>query len=160
MKWYIRKTHHIETAEDVYEYMHDNIKYSDFTILKPPEKTRAEGRGSCHDQVLLEMQYMDRLGYKYTTIFFMELDDNGQGGMTHSLLVYEDTGKYYWLENSADMWSGIHSFDSIQQIKDYIVKEHELKHWGDVSKYPDVEFGKFQGEPGDSLQDVVDKSLV
>ena len=81
MKWYIRKTHHIETAEDVYEYMHDNIKYSDFTILKPPEKTRAEGRGSCHDQVLLEMQYMDRLGYKYTTIFFMELDDNGQSGL-------------------------------------------------------------------------------
>lgn len=58
------------------------------------------GSGSCHDQVMFELKELRRMGTKPKAIFFMEYNDTGQGGMTHSFVYYEDKNNLYWLEHA------------------------------------------------------------
>ena len=60
------------------------IKYSEFTHLMSAEQVRTSKKGSCHDQVMLELDELKAAGFKPKAKYIMAVDDNGQGGETHS----------------------------------------------------------------------------
>ena len=154
----------LKSPKDLYQWMKSHIKYQNFSKLQSPEVTKTLGKGSCHDQVLVELYYLKSLGLRLHPLFFMEVNESTQqGGMTHSFVTYthKDQGPMstYWFEHAASNWSGIRKYDSVKVIKTFIKSEHDAGKWGNRKSYPTVVFGTFKGSPGDDLQTIVTKSL-
>ena len=77
-----------------------HIAYSDFEKLMSPLEVLLTSHGSCHDQVMFEMQELYDMGYSPKSKFIIAVDKDGQGQETHSFAYYEDNGKWYWFENA------------------------------------------------------------
>lgn len=116
----------IHTAEDLYNWMHKNIKYHHSEKLRSPEEVLRELKGDCHDQALFEHEYL-KSQYNLGRIFMIEYYSlNQPGGSTHTLLWYSDPkdGKFYWFENAWGDQSGIHGpYESIQKLKDDVASK-------------------------------------
>jgi len=67
--------------------MHKRIKYKDFDKLMSPQEVASSNSGSCHDQVMYEIQKLKNLGLSPKALFVME-SAGQQGGMTHSLVYF------------------------------------------------------------------------
>lgn len=150
-----------KSPEELIGYMRNNIKYAEFTKLKSPGEVLRSKSGSCHDQVMLEMDELSKMGLKPKATFLIEYNkQTGQGGVTHSFVTYEKNGKTYWLENAWGGQEGIHEYDSLDQIKKDITNKHRKGETGSYKDYPNLEFSDFGNHtPGESLQEVVDKAL-
>lgn len=138
------------------------FKYKNFTKLMSPDEVSKSGKGSCHDQVMYEMAQLRKMGIKPKATFVMEVDDNGQGGMTHSFVHYKNGDKVTWLENAWKERAGIKEYDSLKSIKKAIREDHKRGAFGNSSKYRNLVFGTFNDKdhkPGESLQDLVNKCL-
>ena len=138
------------------------VKYKNFTKLMSHDDVKDKKSGSCHDQVMYEMAELRKMGLNPKGIFVMEVDDNGQGGMTHSLVYYKNGNKISWLENAWSERAGISDYDSLKSIKREIQKAHESGEFGEKSKYNNLVFGTFNDEDhhaGESLQELVDICL-
>lgn len=92
------------------------IKYADFTRLKSPLETFISHSGSCHDQVMLEFQELFDMRLSPCAKFIMAVEEDGQGGETHSFVYYEQDGDYYWLENAWEDMRGIHKYNSEAEL--------------------------------------------
>ena len=155
----------VDSPEALLKYMNKSFHYKDFTLLQSPETTLKLKTGSCHDQTCFVYEYLkSQLSMQLVDpIFFMELDSNpfSQGGETHSFCLYQTSknSKFYLFENSAPQWKGIKSFKNRLEVKKFILDEHSRGNWGNINKFPNVEFGVLCGAPGDTLQEVVDCSL-
>ena len=116
----------IYTAEDLYNWMHKNIKYHHSGKLRSPEEVLRELKGDCHDQALFEHEHL-KSQYNLGRIFMIEYYSlNQPGGSTHTLLWYSNPkdGKFYWFENAWGDQSGIHGpYKSIQQLKDDVASK-------------------------------------
>lgn len=79
--------------------------------------------------------------------------------MTHSY-VYVPDGQYvYWIENAWEDESGVHRFNSVEEIEEYITQRHIDGYWGDVDNYDSVVFSDFdlyEHTYGEDLQTLVD----
>lgn len=149
-----------KTPESLSNFM-KNVKYKEFDRLMSPEEVLKQKRGSCHDQVMLEMDQLRKMGYDPKACFVIEYNKN-QGGMTHSFAYYSDQGKIKWLENAWSERAGIHSYNSLKDIKNEIRKAHKSGEYGDISEFPEIEFGEFddaEHTPGETLQELVDKCV-
>ena len=138
------------------------FKYKNFTKLMSPDEVSKTGKGSCHDQVMYEMAELRKMGLKPKATFVMEVDDKGQGGMTHSFVYYKNGDKVSWLENAWNERAGITDYDSLKTIKKEIRNAHKTGEFGNSSKFKNLVFGEFNDkdhQPGESLQDLVDKCL-
>lgn len=142
--------------ESLSTYMKENVSYSEYTTLKSPEEVVKTKSGSCHDQVMLELNELKKLGLNPKAAFLMEYDPKtNQGGMTHSFAYYSKNGKSYWLENAWGGREGLHEYDS----EDQMLKD-ALRRFKNESTMPNTimtDFGKH--EPGESLQELVDIAL-
>jgi len=150
----------LKTPESLSKFL-KNVKYKEFDVLMSSEEVREQKRGSCHDQVMFEMDQLRKMGYDPKACFVMEHDGN-QGGMTHSFVYYADKGKVNWLENAWSERAGITSYNSFKDIKNEIRKAHSTGEYGDISAFPEIEFGEFndlEHIPGETLQELVDKCL-
>lgn len=133
-------------------------KYREYSRLQEPSITAKRG-GSCHDQVMLELQELRRMGLKPKAKFLMEYNDNGQGGMTHSFVYFKSGKKTYWFENAWGERAGITPYNSINDIKKEIRKAHKTGEYGNIKKYPHMVFTDFHDEDhkyGETLQEFVD----
>lgn len=138
------------------------FKYKNFTKLMSPDKVAKTKSGSCHDQVMYEMSELRKMGLKPKAAFVMEVDDKGQGGMTHSFVYFKNGDKVSWLENAWQERAGITDYDSFKDIKRAIRDAHKTGEFGNKSRYNNIIFGDFddrEHEPGESLQDLVNKCL-
>jgi len=138
-----------------------SVKYKEFDTLMSPDEVRTQKRGSCHDQVMFEMDQLRKMGYDPKGCFVIE-HNNGNGGMTHSFAYYSNNGKVNWLENAWTERAGIKSYNSFEEIKNEIRKAHSSGEYGDIANYPEIEFGEFNDldhVPGETLQELVDKCL-
>lgn len=115
--------------------------------------------GNCHDQTFYEMEMLKKMGKNPKAMFLIEADDQGQGGMTHSFVYYKEDKKIKYLENAWGGHEGIKEFDKVNDIKDYFKSSHSKGEFGDGGRFNQLYFGDFKGQPGDSLQEIVDKSL-
>lgn len=137
-----------------------SIKYKDFTKLMSPDDVRRTRSGSCHDQVMYELLELRKLGLNPKATFVMEVDDNGQGGMTHSFVHYKNGDKTSWFENAWSERSGIKDYNSLSAIKNEIRKDHKSGAFGNRSRYKNLVFASFderKHRPGESLQELVNK---
>lgn len=108
------------------------------------------------------MHELRKMGLKPKGTFVMEVDDNGQGGMTHSFVHYKNGDKVSWLENAWSDRAGIKDYDSLSAIKREIKKAHKDGSFGNGSKYRNLVWGTFddrEHKPGESLQELVNKCL-
>ena len=134
------------------------IQYKEFDRLMTPEEVKASGKGSCHDQVILEMKMLRDAGYSPKAMFLMEHNSKGQGGMTHSFVYYEKNGKVMWLENAWKERAGIMAFNSVKDIQKAIKLAHKTGEFGDRSTFSQLSFGDFnenEQTSGESLQELV-----
>ena len=166
MKWGVRKADKIpsfKSPRDLQSWMKQNIKYADFTRLKRPEEVLSSRKGSCHDQTILELDALTKMGLNPKAEFFMEYSPNKlAGGTTHSFVHYQKSGKTYWLENAWGGQQGIHEFDSLSSIKSKITNLHKQGKTGDVQEFPKLVWGKVEQDkhsPGEDLQDFVNICL-
>lgn len=154
----------IKSDLDLLEWMNKNIKYSNFTKLKSHDEVLKSKKGSCHDQVMFEYVELKKLGFSPKGLFIIEIDDKGQGGMTHSLVYYKKENSICWFENAWKNMAGITEPEeaSVSGIKKIIKELHESGDWGDIKKYPKIEFSTFSissHKPGESLQQFIDICL-
>ena len=142
--------------KDLADYMKKNIGYSEYSELKSPEETIRTKSGSCHDQVMLELEELKNLGFSPKAAFLIEYDPKtNQGGTTHSFAYYNKNGKTYWLENAWSNQSGLHEYDSQKSMIDDVFKK--FKNESTKPKVIMTDFGNHQ--KGETLQELVDISL-
>lgn len=147
-------------AEDLQIWMSKNFHYdSNQQVLPSVEEMLRKPLGDCHAQTLFAGYFLAKMGYSYRPYFIIEVDKNGQGGMTHSLIACQKQGKCYWFENAWEAKRGLHPIQSIAEIPSIFRKLHREGTWGNRKKYPTILFGTFKGQPGDSLAKIVDRSL-
>lgn len=163
MKWGVRRTPeqlgHKKTAKSLTNSMR-NFKYKEFTKLMSPDQVEKTKSGSCHDQVVYEMDRLRKMGYKPKAKFLMEFDDNGQGGMTHSFVYFKKGKKTYWVENAWSERAGVTPYNSIADIKKTIRNAHKSGEFGNKKRYKNLAFTDFDDrkhKTGETLQQLVDK---
>ena len=131
------------TPEEIYEWMHSNIKYNDGDEwkLRTPSEVFIDKKGNCHDQALFEAFLFHSLNIVNGQLFFVEVDDNGCFGNSHTLTwfrkggngysdfkePYDETKKYdckyeyFWFEVAWETQAGIHGpYNSVYEIKDAV----------------------------------------
>ena len=139
--------------------MSKKIMYKEFDRLMSPEQVQKTGKGSCHDQVIYEIAMLKKMGLSPKALFVMESSGN-QGGMTHSLVYFAKDGRVHWLENAWSDRAGLHTFNSVKEIKQEIQKAHQSGEFGDKRTFDELSFGDFNADahkPGETLQELVDK---
>lgn len=149
------KSNTMSIVKSVYSNM-KNIQYCQFTTLKDHDWVEKNKKGSCHDQVMYELEELKKYGLSPNAKFFIQVDDKGQGYETHSFVYLRINGKYIWFENAWKDYAGIHIYDSYSEMKKDIERKINCKQnihivWG--------KFNTSKLQPGDSLQSVVDKCL-
>ena len=145
---------------DFHNYLSETIKYTDFHTLQSPTYTQMHKSGSCHDQVAYIFSELSNAGIDAYARFLIEYDsETSDGGVTHSY-VYVPDGEYvYWIENAWEDESGVHRFNSVEEIEEYITQRHIDGYWGDIDNYDSVEFSDFdlyEHTYGEDLQTLVD----
>lgn len=141
---------------DLNSYMNEDIRYDNSDHkLRSPKDTLRSGKGNCHDQVLLELDVLKRMGWDPKAKFLIEVDSKtGQGGQTHSYVYFKNGDKYTWFENAWEDQSGVHTYNSEKELHQDVMKKFRAN-----TSMDKIYDGDFDAEPGDTLQDIVNKSL-
>ena len=128
-----------KTPEDLSKWMKSNVHYANFTKLKSSDGVAESKSGSCHDQVVFEYNALKTMGKKPKILFFIAYrEGSNQGGMTHSLVYYSEGNKIKWFENSWSGMEGIHTYDSLSDLKADIKRLYS--NMPDAKNFPELEF--------------------
>ena len=128
-----------KSPEELSKWMKSNIHYSNFTKLKSSDGVVESKSGSCHDQVVFEYNALKNMGKKPKILFFIAYKEgSNQGGMTHSLVYYSEGSKVKWFENSWSGMEGIHTYDSLSDLKADIKRLYS--NMPDAKSFPELEF--------------------
>ena len=134
----------IKSPDELLEYM-DNIAYgfvgkngkkyydmysdewndwSNECIVQTGEEVLESKTGTCWDQVELERYLFEKENVPFKTYFIVHYDSNKCP--SHTFLIYESDGNFYWFEHSWELYRGIHVFKSeleaIRDIRDKFIK--------------------------------------
>ena len=104
-----------QDPEHLLEFL-SGLEYVDFTQLMAPVEVVVVHAGSCHDQVMLEYDELEREGLSPFAKFIMAVDKDNIGGETHSFVYWIENGKAYWIENAWEDYRGIHEFNSEAEL--------------------------------------------
>ncbi len=136
----------VKTPEQLLKYMDENIKYGfvDDNVkvygtwdiqefqegchtkwrLSSPERLIKVGYGHCYDQVELQRDWFKKHNYKFKTFYIMFVLPYDNTYSTHTYLVFENEGKYYYFEHSDSNNKGIHEFESYEDAINYQMKKY------------------------------------
>ena len=136
----------IKTPEQLLKYMDENIKYGfvddngkeygpwdnqEFQEscqtkwhLSSPERLIQSGYGHCWDQVELERDWFKIHNYNFKTFYIWFEFPYENSYSTHTYLVYENYGKYYYFEHSDFNNRGIYEFLSYEDAISYQKEKH------------------------------------
>lgn len=84
--------------------------FKELFYLQSPKQLLESKVGCCFEQVEFERELVSKLGADFRTYFMMYPDDNID--YAHTFLIYKDSKKYYWLENTWIKYKGVHMYDS------------------------------------------------
>jgi hypothetical protein len=148
----------IKTPNELLEFMKNNIKYgflgkngkkyydqyseewNDWNkecIVQSGEGVLNSNIGTCWDQVELERLWFEKNNYNFKTIFMWFEVGRECNLPTHTFLLFESDNKWYWFENSFEMYRGIHEYNSFEEaIEDVKSKQIEFtsKNYKDFSE--------------------------
>ena len=169
MRWGVRRTpeelghKHKNHAIKALQNDLKKIGYKEFDKLQSPEETRRRGAGSCHDQVIYELDRLNKAGVKAHARFMIEYNPKtGQGGTTHSYVYIPTKSGVYWLENSYRGQEGLHKFNSVGDIEKNFRKLRKKGSWGNYKRFSNVEFQDFNPRDhkyGEDLQTLINRTL-
>ena len=143
--------------EELLSWMSKNIRYAEFKLLMSGEEVYRNKRGSCHDQVMLEIEQFKLMGIEPTVWFAMEYNDKREGGRTQTSSTYPGPNRsILWFENAWESARGIHRFPNNIQMREMV-----RKNWEKDKKYPNIWISEAIGEmkPGMTLQQIVDTCM-
>lgn len=100
--------------------------FSTFYHLQSPVELRQSKVGVCWDQVELERELFSKTSYIFTTYFIYIKE--GDMLPSHTFLVYEDQGKYYWFEHSWNEYRGIHEYTDLDNLLLDVVNKFYKSH--------------------------------
>lgn len=108
-----------------------NSQFNDFYYLQDSSDLLKSKCGVCWDQVELERYLFSKTKYKFET-YFIYLEDINKLP-SHTFLIYEDNGKYYWFEHSWNKYKGIHEYLSKKELLEDVKNKFILdnKYVGD-----------------------------
>lgn len=139
------------------------FKYKEFDRLMSPDSVGKTKSGSCHDQVMYELQQLRRMGYDPKAEFVIEYNPKtNSGGTTHSFVYYNDGNKTVWFENAWGGREGVHAYRNLKDIRNSINRLHKNGEFGSGKEFSKLEFAPFvdsHHQIGESLQDLVDICL-
>ena len=143
------------TPKELYDYMRKNIKYSQYSKLKSPDAVIKTKSGSCHDQVMLELHELRKMGLYPKAAYLQEYNPkNSQVGETHSFVYYSQGKKAYWFENAWSGQQGIYEYKDLDSLFDDVFAKFR-KH----TRLPNVIMTSLGNhKPGEDLQVFVDIS--
>jgi len=102
-------------------YLMSNFEYINFDTLMDSTEVVNTLSGSCHDQVMFELDELSKQGLNPKAKFLIAVDDNGTGGETHSFVYYPEDSDLFWFENAWEDYRGIHEFDTEQEMLDFVI---------------------------------------
>ncbi len=91
----------------------DLTGFSDNYRLQSSEQLQESHLGVCWDQVELARKLFDDAGVKNRTFFIVHYD--GDKCPTHTFILFEYDGKFYWHEHAWEIMRGLHEFDTFAQ---------------------------------------------
>ena len=144
------------TPEKLLDYMKD-FDYKQFDFLMEPTEVYYIGEGSCHDQVLFELDMLLLMGIKPKAKFLMAVDKDNIGGETHTFAYWVDATGAYWFENAWEDYRGIHQFSSEQELLDTVVS-----YFKERNPYQYIflaDFNPGDHAPGEDLDTFVDTCM-
>lgn len=149
------------TPEQLFKWVVTNIKYHDFDhYLQNPEKTIELGRGCCHDQMWLVHEALNGRVNDLRMWFVLELDQDNNGGMSHSFNTYSKNGSVMLIETAWENHTGIHKYRNLSEINQWFHKMHDTGKFGDYKKYPNLEIYELKTcTSGATLQWLVENSI-
>ena len=148
----------IKTPNELLDFMKNNIKYgflgkngkkyydqyseewndwNNECIVQSGEEVLNSNIGTCWDQVELERLWFEKNNYNFKTIFMWFEVGRECNLPTHTFLLFEHDNKWYWFENSFEMYRGIHEYNSLEEaIEDVKSKQIEFtsKNYKDFSE--------------------------
>ena len=135
-------------------YLMSDFDYKDFDTLMSADDVLNTLSGSCHDQVIFELDELKKQGLNPRAKFLFAVDDNGDGGETHSFVYYSEDQTLFWFENAWEDYRGIHSFDTEQEMLDFIIDAFINRNPGKTIYLAD--FNPEDHTTGEDLQTLVD----
>lgn len=148
-----RKGAMFDTPEELSAFM-KNFKYQDFVYLMSPLEVLLTKQGSCHDQVMLELQELYDMGLNPKAKFLLAENGKGHGGETHSFTFYEYEGRWYWFENAWEDRRGIHMFNSYRDMLNTVV--HDFRERTVSDRVHVAEFNISEHSIGEDLNSLVE----
>ena len=103
------------------DYFMSDFEYIEFDRLMSPEQVFRTESGSCHDQVMFEYDELSKQGVNPRAKFLISVDDDGNGGETHSFVYYSEDSTMFWFEQAWQDYAGIHDFATEQEMFDFII---------------------------------------
>ena len=143
----------LDSANKLLEEMKD-IEYCEFTRLMSPLEVVVTRKGSCHDQVMYEMEELHELCLNPKAKFILAVDKDNNGLETHSFVYYEDGDRVCWFENAWKDNRGINKFLCEKDMFDRI--ESLFKHRTNASNLYFVDFNPDEHTIGEDIHTLVD----
>ena len=124
---------HLNKMLNQYEYIipnNGNIitqvsedSFNKYKLLSPDEFKKYKG-GICWDYVVYEAYWFDKYFTNIPYSVYFEVLDNKIDCPTHTFLIFEYGGKYYWFESSWKPMCGVYGgFDTEKDAVDYVMSE-------------------------------------
>lgn len=130
------------------------IQYKEFDTLMSTAEVLNTLSGSCHDQVMVELDELTKQGLNPIGKFIMAVDIDNVGGETHSFVYWLQNGKAYWFEHAWEDFAGIHEFESEQDLLEYVIDMFTNRNPGQYIYLGD--FIPQEHKIGEDLQTLVD----
>lgn len=100
-----------------------NENMNKFYKLKKGVNFVKSGYGVCWDFCEFERDFFNQLKIKHECYFIVNFLTRSKGGPTHTFLIYEQKGKWYWFEYAWFNYRGIWEYNSKEEaLKDIVSK--------------------------------------
>lgn len=103
--------------------------FEEFYYLLSPDELLESRCGTCWEQVELERKLFNDEKYEVETYFICTYAVDASP--CHTFLVYKESDRYYWFENSWYNYRGIHEYSSIKELL-LDVKKKFIKDYDDL----------------------------
>lgn len=98
-------------------------------FLQSADEVARSRIGVCWDQVEYERKFFEKFGLPFETYFIVYYTE--AECPSHTFLVFERDGKYFWFEHSWGQHQGIHAYDSkkklLADVRQKFLDSHGLK---------------------------------
>lgn len=101
--------------------------------LQSPRQLGDSKIGTCFDQVEFIRDFIHKMDYQVRSYFFYYPSD--EEDISHAILVYKDSKRYYWIENAWYKYKGLHIYNNKDELlEDVANKFVDTINDGDIKK--------------------------